>query len=159
MRYLFFLLPLLFTLGCKTVVPVVPFPEPEVEPPAGVILTVLLYARAGVDSLEVYDVIRGPGRLRKDYPATFTGGEEGDLRFSFLDAENRVIRQHSEPFPGPNRYEAPSEDGRLTSIELPGEERLIVLKTQDGGRLEWVVISGYNDVGTRIDQRVSLGKR
>jgi hypothetical protein len=152
------LLLILFTLSIAACMrPVAPTPTTVTEAPKGTILTVILEIRPPSDSLHVFDVIRGAGRLRNDYPAAFT--EElptGHLLFTFRSADERILKQTSQPFPGPNEYEVPSEEGTIERVTLPEDPRSINLRTQDFGGLKWLDISGTTNKGRIVTRRIDL---
>jgi hypothetical protein len=102
-------------------------------------------------------VIRGEGRLRTDYPATFTEAlANGQLLFTFRSASERVLKQTSLDYPGPNEYEVPSEEGTIDRVTLPEEPRTISLRTQDVGGLKWLDIRGTTDKGRIVTRRIDL---
>jgi hypothetical protein len=137
--------------------PVVPTTPTATEAPKGTILTIIFEIRPPSDSIHVFDVIRGAGRLRNDYPIAFT--EElpsGHLLFTFRSADERILKQTTRPYPGPNEYEVPSEEGTIDQVTLPEEPRAISLRTQDIGGLKWLDISGTTDKGRIVTRRIDL---
>lgn len=150
-RKILFLLPLF--IACKTTQR---SPEPpETTPTAGTILTVIFEVDPALDTLTVFDIIRGPGRLRTEYGPTAVAGP-GDLLFSFLDADDQILRQTAKPYPRPNRYEVPTEEGGIESVMAPEETRSLVLKTQGSRRLRFLTVSRELPSGVTIRQRIDL---
>lgn len=123
--------------------------------PEGVVLTVIFEVDPQLDTLTVFDIIRAPGTLRRDYPAAAEAGP-GELLFSFLNANERVLRQTAMPYPGPNHYEVPSEEGTITEEVLPEEARTLLLKTQASSRIRWLEVKGQSSEGKVIQQRIDL---
>ncbi|MFK8163680.1 MAG: hypothetical protein AB8H12_14640 [Lewinella sp.] len=155
MRFFFLLLLTLSLAAC--IRPVSPTPPTITEAPQGTIVTVILEIRPPSDSLHVFRIIRGEGRLRTDYPTTYS--EElpnGHLLFTFKSSDERVLKQTSLAYPGPNEYEVPSEEGAIKRVTLPNEPRSISLRTQDIGGLKWLDISGTTDKGRIVTRRIDL---
>lgn len=155
MRQLMAVLFILSLAACMR--PVAPAPPSVTEAPKGTILTIIFEIRPPSDSIHVFDVIRGQGRLRTDYPSAFN--EElpsGHLLFTFRSSDERILKQTSQVFPGPNEYEVPSEEGTIEQVTLPEEPRAISLRTQDIGGLKWLDISGTTDKGRIVTQRIDL---
>lgn len=153
-RLLYILLP--FIAACS-----VAKPSPEVAEtalPAATILTVIFEIDPKLDTLTVFDVIRGPGKLRTDYPPT-AEAVPGELRFSFVDANGKTLRQTTQPYPAANRYESPGDNGEIQSTTLQEEPRSLVLKTQASRRLHALVITGQLPTGTSLNQRIDLRPR
>lgn len=146
---------LLFSLiltGCKITQPTSPPPQTE---PGGTILTIIFKIDPRLDTLTVYDIIRAPGRLRTDYGPVAEAGPE-DLLFTFQDATGRTLRQTAQPYPPPNRYEGPGEDGSLQTRVLPDEPRSLVLKTHANRRIHRLSIRGTTPNGATVVQSIGL---
>jgi hypothetical protein len=156
LRLLFVLLVLTALSSCTAVRETPPIEEPAPLRPVPSILTVILKVDPKLDTLTVFDVIKGPGQLRTDYTRTIPTPPEGDLLFTFLGPEDRVIRQTSLPYPGPNRYEVPSESGVIEEITVPEAERVLTIRTQLNGGIRWLKITGRTPYGQQIDQLISL---
>lgn len=154
------LLPILFFCSIAACVK----PAPSIEPlvmsaPSGRILTIILEVRPPSDSIHIFDIIRGPGRLREDYPKSLPEAPKtGEIRFTFRNADERILKETTLPFPVPNEYEVPSEEGTIERVTLPEETRSFSLRTQDIGGLKWLDISGSTDKGRLIKQRIDLSK-
>lgn len=154
------LLPILFFCSIAACVK----PAPSVEPlvmsaPSGSILTIILEVRPPSDSIHVFDIIRGTGRLREDYPKSLSKAlNEGEMRFTFRSASERILKETMLPFPVPTEYEVPSEEGTIERVTLPEEPRSFSLRTQDTGGLKWLDISGSTTEGLPIKLRVDLKK-
>jgi len=131
-----------------------PPPAPPTEPGGG-ILTIIFKIDPQLDTLTVFDIIRGPGRLRTDYGPAAEAGPD-DLLFTFQDANGRTLRQTAQPYPAPNRYEGPGDDGELLTEVVPNEPRSLVLKTQNSRRIRWLEIRGVLPKAIPIMQRVDL---
>ena len=152
------LLILLFTLSIAACMrPVPPTPPTVVEPPKGTILTFIFEIRPPSDSIHLFRVIRGAGRLRTDYPASFDKElPAGHLLFTFRSSDERILKQTSHAFPGPNEYEVPSEEGAIERVTLPEEPRSMSLRTQDIGGLRWLDITGTTNKGRIVTRRIDL---
>lgn len=135
-----------------------PKPAPP-ERPVPAVLSIILKADPALDTLTIADILRAPGTMREDYPRTISAPPDGHLLFSFLGPEDRILRQTSLPYPGPNRYEVPSEDGHIEDITVPEAERILLLRTNFSPALRRLQISGQTPSGRRIDQSVDLGAR
>lgn len=157
MRLLF----VLFVLSLAACIRPITPPSPTVSgPPKGTILTVILEIRPPSDSIHIFDVIRGSGRLRNDYPSAVTDELlSGHLLFTFRSSDERILKQTSQAFPGPNEYEVPSEEGTIDQVTLPDEPRTISLRTQDIGGLKWLDISGTTIKGRIVRRRIDLDLR
>jgi hypothetical protein len=155
------LLIILFTLSITACMrPVAPTPPLVTEAPKGTIVTVIFEIRPPSDSLHVFRVIRGAGRLRTDYPAAFTEAlPTGHLRFTFRSADERILKQTSQAFPGPNAYEVPNEEGTMERVTLAEDPRSIRLRTQDIGGLRGLDVSGTTNKGRIVTQRIDLNGR
>ena len=150
------LLLLLFVLGCSAPKPV-PSATSDVSS-TGIILTIIFKIDPKLDTLTVFDIIRGPGRLRTDYGAAAENGPE-ELLFTYLGASGNTLRQTAKPYPNPNRYEGPGDNGELQTVEMPAESRSLVLKTQASRRLRWLLVSGVLPSGVRLSQRIDIQQR
>lgn len=118
-------------------------------------LTIIFRIDPKLDTLTVFDVVTGPGRLRTEYPPTAEAGP-GELLFTYMDSNGRALRQINKPYPAPNRYEGPGEDGQIQAVVLPEEARSLVLKTQASRRLKWLAVTGELPNGRALDQRIDL---
>lgn len=155
MRYPVLLLIILAVTAC--IRPPVSPPEGAITTPRGTVLTVIFEIRPPSDSIHLFRVIRGAGRLRDDYPAAVTEAlPAGHLQFTFRRTDEQILKQTSLPFPGPNEYEVPSEEGTIRQVTLPDEPRAISLRTQDTGGLKWLDISGTTAQGRIVAQRIDL---
>lgn len=155
MRYPVLLLLILAVSAC--IRPPASPPEEPATAPRGTVLTVIFEVRPPSDSIHLFRVIRGAGRLRNDYPAAVSEAlPGGHLLFTFRRADEQILKQTSLPFPGPNEYEVPGEDGTIIQVTLPGEPRAISLRTQDTGGLKWLDISGTTNKGRIVAQRIDL---
>jgi len=151
MRYLP-LLALCWLFACR------PAPQASLpaSPPTGKVLTIIMKAFPERDTLEVVDIIQGPGRLRTDYPSALKEVPNDHLVFTFTDEEGNTLRQTSLPYPGPAQYEVPSEGGTLERVTVSEADRVIDLRTQLNRRLRWLQIEGINPVGKAIRQQIDL---
>ncbi|WP_026231864.1 hypothetical protein [Neolewinella persica] len=152
------LIVIMFTLALAACMrPVSPTPPMVTAQPRGTIVTVIFEIRPPSDSIHLFRVIRGEGRLRTDFPTTFTEElADGQLLFTFRSADERILKQTSLAFPGPNEYEVPSEEGTIDRVTLPEEPRSMSLRTQDVGGLKWLDISGTTDKGRIVTRRINL---
>lgn len=154
--FLGLLLPI-FYFSCKSTVPTTP--SVSSSRPAPSILTVILKVDPALDTLTVADIIRGPGSLRQDYPRQVGTPSQGELLFTFLGPQERVLRQTILPYPGANRYEVPSEDGTIEAITVPEADRVLMLRTQYATSLRFLRVEGQSEGGRSIDQIISLSLR
>ncbi len=153
------LLSLLFLVSLLSCTPPVSESPPTAERPDATILTVLLELRPPADTLVLFRAIRGPGRLRADLPARLDSlPAAGQLTFTFLSAGERIRKQTSRPYPGPNEYEAPDGKDGFVRVVLPEEPRLINLRTQDTGGLRWLEVTGITPAGRTLFQRFDLSR-
>ena len=125
-------------------------------PPAGKVLTIIMKVFPERDTLEVVDIIQGPGRLRTDYPAALKEIPEDHLVFTFTDKEGNTLRQTSLPYPGPTQYEVPSENGTIETVTVSEADRVIDLRTQLNRRLRWLEVAGISPTGKVIRQQIDL---
>ena len=131
-------------------------PEPPAARPTASVLTVIFIADPALDTLTVDRIIRAPGALRNDYPRTVAEPPAGHLLFSFLDEDERVLRQTTQPYPGPNRYEVPSEEGTIETVTVPEAKRVVMLRTNYTPRLQTLRVSWSGESAKEKIQTVSL---